>query len=118
MLNQADCTMTTKPIRTDEELTEIAKKIHAGAIFTSASIPADHHHMLGMVFMPLMFADEALQESFKEDPPHLVYAEMSKALPRGVNGYPMFPECAFLNEREWMFVRGKLEEIQQAMQAI
>lgn len=111
-------TTTKQAIRTDKELTEIAKKIHSGAIFTSASIPANDQHMLGMVFMPLMFADEAMRESFKENPPHLVYAEISKSLPRGINGYPMFGECAFLNEQEWAFVRDKLDKIQQAMQSI
>lgn len=104
--------------RTPEELTEIAKKIHSGAIFSSMAVHPNDTHLLGMIFMPLMFAGEELREVWKEDPPHLVFAEMHDAMPRGVNGYPCFSSCAFLNEVEFQVVREKLVKIEEAMAAI
>lgn len=104
--------------RTPEELTEIAKKIHSGAIFSTLSVHANDTHLLGSIFMPLLFAGEELREAWKKEPPHLVFCDMSKAMPRGINGYPCFAECAFLNEREFAFVRDKLKKIEEAMAAI
>jgi hypothetical protein len=104
--------------RTPEELTEIAKKIHSGAIFSSMSVHPNDTHLLGSIFMPLLFAGEELREAWKKDTPHLVFCDMSKAMPRGINGYPMFAECAFLSKTEFEFVQDKLKKIEEAMAAI
>ncbi|SUE95829.1 Uncharacterised protein [Ectopseudomonas mendocina] len=104
--------------RTPEELTEIAKKIHSGSIFSSMAVHPNDTHMLGMIFMPLLFAGDELREVWKKDPPHLVFAEMKDAMPRGINGYPCFGSCAFLNEAEFKVVREKLTKIEAAMAAI
>lgn len=110
--------MTTLNSRTPEELTEIAKRMHSGEIFSSAAVRPEDQHMLTSIFLPLMFADDTLRESIAAKPPHLVCAYMSDALPRGINSYPMFSSCFFLDEQELKTVAAKLEKIEQAMRQI
>lgn len=104
--------------RTEEELTEIARQLYRGEIFTSAQVRPGDEHMLPMIFMPLTFADETLIKQIEKDKPAVIYAKLSDALPRGINGYPCMPNCSFLSVEEWRTVYAKYEKIKTAMEQI
>lgn len=105
--------------RSDEELKQIAKDMHGNLIFTSAQI-AQHEfqHMMGMVFAPIMFMEQKDREELAAKKPYVFYEYLNKALPRGVNGYPMFMSMGFLTKEEWDFVWEKYQKIEEAMNAL
>jgi len=77
----------------DAVLLGIAKRIYDGKILTDRQVKPEE--LLG-VFMPLIFLS-------KKNMPKdigLIYAdiEIDRALPRGINGMPMFTQMHFLNK--------------------
>ena len=73
-----------------------------------------HAEMLRMVFPVLMFMDDEGREHLQEQKPVVFFEYMNKALPRGVNGMPMFMSMAYLNEEEANIVVGYIEKLQEA----
>lgn len=101
--------------RTDEELKKLAIDIHKGAVFGSWAV---EESMLTMVFMALSLMDKsAIQDIQKYNPVHL-YEYINKALPRGINGYPMFTSFSMLNKEEWATVRMYIEKLRAAEAAL
>lgn len=93
------------PRATEESLRKFIQDYLAGAIFTSADL-REHDQRpesmtLGTVFMPLLlgvFSDyrpEGLRDI------GVVYEYWSQALPRSINGYPIFASCRFLHRLDW-----------------
>ncbi len=72
------------------KIKEIARDIHRGLIFTDRHIKTEDERLLGGVFTILSLMDNKGREKMMKDPPGMVYEYLSKALPRGVNGYPCF----------------------------
>lgn len=81
--------------KSDKELLEIVKDIHAGRIFTSLQVRSSD---IGMVFMAWMLMNEKTRNDMLLDPPHMLYEFMDKAGPRAVNGYPNFLSFRWLNK--------------------
>lgn len=79
---------------TDEDLRKFVIDYCDGRVFTSADIR--NPEQLSWVFLPLMDINNLLTKSEIESV-GLIYEEMSKALPRGINGMPMFTSCRFMN---------------------
>ncbi len=86
------------PSQSDEQLRKIANALFHGEIFCSLQIKDSS--MFSMVFMVAMFGDEAFQVKLAVHNIRFVYEYMSKALPRGVNGYPMFMSMTILNNED------------------
>lgn len=103
---------------TNEELTELARQLYRGEIFTSTQVRKEDLSSISMIFLPLAFAADVLRETIANQKPEVVYAKMNDALPRGINGYPMFTSCAFFNKAEWDFVYDKFLAIKKAMESI
>lgn len=107
---------------TKEELKAVALGIIEHRIFTDRHIaPADYAQMVPMVFLVLAFSDTAAMESIERSiggPPHLVYEDMAKAGPRGVNGYPSFMSACFMNETDAKEVWRLVDEMKSALAAV
>ena len=87
--------------RTREELWPIALGVAKGDIFTSAHLPEHDQRLLTMVFMPFGMLDD-LNLKFYGAHAALLYESLDKAMPRAINGYPMFMSFGtiFNNEKD------------------
>jgi hypothetical protein len=102
--------------KTDEELKELALGLNQGRFFSSASCrkPED----VGLVFLPLAMADDALTEDLKRMEITFVYEDISRALPRSINGMPMFTSMNMLNKADHERLRTINQKIEEALKAI
>ncbi|MGX5608873.1 hypothetical protein ACWKTZ_21110 [Bacillus cereus] len=78
-------------MRTEEELKELAKRVITNEVFM-----ASDEESISNAFMLLV----SLGAEFPAGTVAL-YEEYSKALPRGINGYPMFSSCGYLSKEEF-----------------
>lgn len=87
---------------TDEQLREFVLAYADGRIFTSAHIPKSQETSLfPLIFMPVALG--AFSNIRKNDLKHIgvLWEFIDKALPRGINGYPMFASLRVLNRTDW-----------------
>jgi hypothetical protein len=82
--------------RSDEELKQIAQDWVMNVIFTSDQVRGQVE--LKLVFMPLVFIEQAEAEWMQENKITLFYASMSDALPRSIDGMPVFLTMRGLNQ--------------------
>ena len=90
------------PRLTVEELRTFVVDFLAGRVFTSAQVRDED---LGMVFMPLVLGALSL---YHKDSLHILgifYEDMSKALPQGINGNPIFTSCKMMHTLDWARAR-------------
>ena len=83
----------------DKDLKKIALDIYTDKIFCSRQL-RNPEKELSMVFIPLIFMDEEQRKKLEDYKPALMYEYYDKALPRVINGYPMFMSMHTLNEEE------------------
>jgi hypothetical protein len=107
--------MTTKTTAalTDEEVVTLARDLVKNLIFMSDQIrrPED----LSMVFPVLFMLDDVQRESMKEKDIGAFYEYNDKALPRGVNGYPMFMSVRWLTKEDYKRVRAEERRMRIAL---
>lgn len=84
--------------KSDEFLKDLALRWVTNQIFTSDQV-GDRVEMQ-MVFMPLVFMNEDHLNWMRENKITLLYEEVRKAGPRGINGMPMFMSMQMLNEED------------------
>lgn len=79
-------------VRTDQELRQIAVDLIEGKIFCDRhlKLKGENERMLLSVFMPLSLWEDAVE--WVKDA-GMIYEYLSEALPRTINGYPMFTSC-------------------------
>lgn len=94
------------PRLTDDEITEVVTEFVKGRIFTGTMCPPE---LLGMVFMPLSLANIDLREAGN------VYEHMDKALPNGINGYPIFTSCRPVHKADWAIIVERATKAHDAM---
>lgn len=91
-------------MRTEEELKSLALMIMTNKVFTSGHLTGQEieNGMLPHVFMPLLFmdSDDPIKEKLSKNEIGLIYADMDDAMPRSINGLPMFMRCSFLTTEE------------------
>lgn len=87
---------------TDEEVKALALRIYRGEVF----------------IMPLCLMDDEARKALAAKKPGMLYADMSKALARSINGYPMFMECSTVSQPDTRRVLAKLDEIKSAMEKL
>ncbi len=104
------------PRRTDEELRKFVRECLANAIFLSSSVR--DQKLLPMVFLPLALG--AFQGWPKEELENIgvLYAYWHKAMPRSINGYPIFSELYMLHREDWAKVSLTLEREQSRLDNI
>ena len=94
--------------RTEDEMNQLAVNIMESRIFTSDMLGPDTEQMLSMVFVPVMFIDRKSKDRMLEHDITLFYENYAVALPRGVNGYPMFMSMKMLNRADHARLNKKL----------
>lgn len=85
---------------TDDEIRDLAARLYRGEIFTSAQIASHDIGMISLIFMPLAMMTKEQLDKMREEKPHLLWAPMSTACPRSVNGYPMLTEVHWLSRED------------------
>jgi len=91
------------PKRSPEELNTLVKDILSNQVFLSAQLR--DMSMLTLVFLPLMGmeVDDADTERFKNEL-GVLYGYYKDALPRSINGSPVFPIVSALCRQDWLLV--------------
>lgn len=105
-------------MKTEEEITQLAKDIYAGQVFCSWNIREGDHVFIENIFMPIAFMSNEQLASFRAEEPHLIYEYISKAGPRSINGYPVFMSLQRLNKQEFEMLLEKYNKIEKAMKEI
>lgn len=87
------------PKVSDEKLREFVLGVLEGSLYTSDQVR--DRNLLSMVFLPLALGalNGWREDQLKEI--GVLYAPMSAALPRSINGYPIFGEFCLLNKDDW-----------------
>jgi len=96
-------------MKSDDELKQLARDIHAGHVFTSNHVPfpietgpdAAWASEVQMIFMPLRLADQKALDEMKALDVRLFYEYLDKAGPRSINGYPQFMSMGIVTGEEW-----------------
>lgn len=99
----------------EEKISEIAKGIVANEVFISWQISERDQHMLGMIFMPLMFMDELTTKQMQNNKITHLWAKMNTAGPRGINGYPIFSGMGMLNQDDARRIHEKVVKIEKLL---
>lgn len=86
----------------DEQLREFVLGIVDRSLFCSLMINPNDLNLLGCIFMPLSLG--ALKDWSEEETADIgcLYAPMSAAGPRGINGYPMFTMVKLCHKDDWV----------------
>jgi hypothetical protein len=104
--------------RTPEQLSQLARDIAGNLVFTNRHIrQGEPPQMITQIFVPLLFMSELTRHRMLRYPPGLLYAYYSQALPRGVNGYPVFMEVGLLSPAQTTIILEKVDKIQDAIRA-
>lgn len=98
MAKEPESTLTRK---TAEELEALAAGIVRNEIFTDRHIAPHDLRLTTIIFAPLGFMDrKQLLRLQRKERPGMMYAPISKAGPRGINGYPMFFELHMVHPED------------------
>lgn len=98
--------------RTDDELKQIARDIHAGHVFTDRHIrPHEWQDMVSSVFFPIamMTKEELLAQQ-----PAMLFEYLDEAAPRTINGYPCFFSARIITEDEMPRLAEYLKRLAEA----
>lgn len=86
------------------DLAQLATDIHAHKVFTSWEVPIDEKDLFACIFMPLFFMKMRELDRLRAQV-GLIYEYLDKALPRGINGYPIFASFQTLSKQEAQALR-------------
>ena len=98
--------------RSDRELKRIAHDIYTGKVFCNRQVEPS---MLSSVFMVWALLNPLEKKEMLDRGMSMMYAEMSNAMPRQINGYPVFGEMSVLNKHDDHMVYKHYKDIQEAM---
>jgi len=76
---------------TPEEIKQLATDTFKEKVFFSTMIRDIDNYLLSSIFMPIIYMDNLQIKQLEKDRVSAFYEYMDKALPRAINGYPMFP---------------------------
>ena len=102
--------------KTDAEIKATALDMVGNRIFTSDQCRTIEE--IGMVFLPLAMCDEAARADMIEKDYTFFYEDYSKALPRGINGLPMFTSMKCLNSTDHQRLRDVYRAMRRALDAV
>lgn len=96
--------------KTDDEIAELAKRVYRHLTFVSWMM--DNPQDLPMVFMPILFLDEATRRQMIDDEIHFFYEDYDKAGPTSVNGMPCFTSFRTLSREDGYRLLDKVRQIE------
>ena len=67
-----------------------ARRVYRGEVFLSDMVKDEDARLLAAIFMPLMMMTNEQRDQMLAENVSCLYGEMSQAMDRGINGYPMF----------------------------
>lgn len=87
--------------RSDKECKKIGIQMAHGEVFHSVFIHnSDMVWALPAVFLPVAFLNDKQREDFAHNGYVAIYAHMSEALTKSINGYPSFRVAKYLTKEE------------------
>jgi len=101
--------------KTPKHLKELALGMITGTLVTSDYIIEKDPGQMGMVFMPLSFMDEEERQHWKDQGVTMFYEWIDKALPRGINGLPIFMSVGMLSSEEHKKIYDIAKELKEAL---
>lgn len=101
----------------DEELKAFVLGVCDDKIFTSMHVADLDTHLLGSIFMPLMFLDEEQREPLRHDL-GIVWEHLAKANDRALNGYPTFFSMRVMHKDDWDRARAAIKKEQDRRKEI
>ncbi len=104
--------------KTDLEIANLALGIFQNRIFTSLQVAPEDQSLIKTIFMPLAFLDAESAKRMHDENVSLIYANMSDAGPRSLNGYPCFMEANWLNREDAGRVLDRYKAICAAVQGV
>lgn len=104
--------------RSDKDLLQIAKDIDNNVIFTTGHLRSHEQNMISMVFMPLSMIDRKELEALLLLGVSFFYAPNAKALPRSMNGLPIFAEYNILLPSDHKKMNDYYNKLQDAKKAV
>jgi len=101
------------PSLSDDDLREFILAMCDNRVFSSAHMNEHESIHIGMVFLPI-----ALGALAEYDPESLkrigvIYEYYDQALPRCVNGMPIFPSMRMLNRPDWLRANASIKREQE-----
>ena len=103
---------------TSEEIKQLATDTFKEKVFFSTMIREIDKHLLGSIFMPITFMDKPQIEKLEKDKISAFYEYMNKALPRCINGYPMFPSMRTITVEDLAQVQLMVKKLTDATDAV
>ena len=105
---------------TEEKLKSLAMDVFKGKVFFLKDV--GNPLLAPLVFMPLGLMDQEqraqLIRDIEDDKVFTLYEYYDKALPRSINGYPMFPSVNMLSRQEHSELHYLLEKIRSATKEV
>lgn len=103
---------------TDQQVKDLALGMLNNTIFTSMQMSDHEQNLLQSVFMPLVFLDDVWMKRFQAQKITNFYGDMKNAMPRSINGLPIFSSMGTLDREDTMRVCEKFEAIKEAMDKV
>ena len=103
---------------TPEEIKKLATDTFKEKVFYSTMIREIDEHLLGSIFMPVIFMDKNQIDTLQKDRVSAFYEYMDKALPRCINGYPMFPSMRTITVDDLVEVQLMVKKLTDATDAV
>lgn len=100
------------PMMSDEDLNQLARDMESGVVFSHMHL--DSPNDMSLVFMPLVLMNERQHAEFIDSCPGMIYEYVKDALPRAVNGLPLFASFRTLNIPDTNRLIAKIEAIRAA----
>lgn len=93
------------PDRSRSDLKMLVMEISAGGVFLSNQLGPNQHNLLPTVFLPIAFGAFDGWTKKEIDQIGVLYAYYNEALPRSINGLPIFADMYLLNKNDWAKVQ-------------
>ena len=106
------------PRKTEEELREFIVGFLSNRYFTTAHLRESQTDLLGMIFLPIAMGALAQYNPDSLRDIGLFYEENAKALPRSINGYPIFMSVRMLHRLDWERARKVIVAEEERMKAL
>jgi len=101
-----------------EKIAELALGIFKGAIFTDAQVAKSDWYLLPIIFMPLALLTGKLRKEFAAHPPAMLCGRMAEALPRSINGYPIFVNMQIIYAQDTKLIVALYKKLRAATEEI
>jgi len=101
---------------TDEAVQTLALRIFKHEVFTSDHVADHDQNLLQSIFLCLPFMDKETIKEMQTNNIQMLWAEMSSALSRSINGYPIFTSMGMADESDRKRIWEKYERIKKLIE--